>query len=78
MGEAENVEELPDEAEVDVGGLLSPADIRGARLLERLSSSVWIYSDGQRTELRRVPKALERVAISRSRQIAREEQEQQK
>lgn len=73
LTEAESVDDLPDEHQVDVGPPLTPSQICQAHLLAEIGDSAWIWSDGSRTELRRCPRALERVARSRVRAIRREE-----
>lgn len=68
--------ENADEVDVDVGPLLTPSEIRNAEVLERFAPGTWIWGDLEdQLELRHVPKSLERVAISRSREIAREQSE---
>lgn len=73
LTDADGTDALPNSAKIDVGGLLSPSDIRNADVLERIAGTTWIFSNGETTELRRVPKSLERVAIFRSRRIAKDQ-----
>lgn len=67
LATAESADELPAEAEVEVGSLLTPSEIRNADALGRIAGSAWYWQCGTRCELRRVPKALERVARSHAR-----------
>ena len=69
---AESADELPDGVTVEVGGPLTPSEVRNAERLGRIKNSAWLWSDGRRTELRWLPKSLERAAMSRARSLRRQ------